>query len=300
MMLLSLARVVIRVLGWLPLAVLHRLAVLPGLVLRVLPWKKHAIIKANLALCFPDREEDERRQLHHRYLVELFRLVFEAGALWHWSRERIERHVDIVEGQDVWQRIREDDRATLLVSAHLGNWELLNLYLSQHLPLATLYRAPSDPILDAFINLPRERFGARMVAGNRAALRQLLIQLRSGQMTAIAADIQPKRGDGLFVPLFGVPALTMTLANNLARRTGCRVVYAWAGRRPDGKGWELSLIEADDRIQSEDPEIALGSMNEWLERAIRQAPEQYLWLYKRFSKRPDGMPPRYFKKGLGG
>lgn len=295
-MMLRLASLLIRLLGWLPLTVLHRLAVVPGLLLRVLPWKKHAIIKANLALSFPDWDEGQRRRLHHRYLVELFRLIFEAGALWHWSRKQIEDHVRLVEGQDLWQQICTDDRATLMVSGHLGNWELLNLYLSQHLPLATLYRAPTDPALDAFINLPRKRFGARMVAGNRAALRQLLTQLRSGQMAAIAADIQPKRGDGVFVPLFGVPALTMTLLNNLARRTQCRVVFAWAKRRPGGKGWDLSLIEADERIRSDDPQIALGSMNEWLENAILEAPEQYLWLYKRFSKRPEGVSPRYPKK----
>lgn len=293
--LLALARVLIRLLGWLPLSWLHRFAALPAALLYRLPWKKHRVIRRNLQLCFPELGESERRQLHQHYLVELFRLIFEAGALWHWSEQRIEQRVRIVEGRALLDSLRRDERGVLLVSGHVGNWELLNLYLSRHIDMATLYRAPSGPALDAFINQPRSRFGADMVPGDRAAIRTLLTQLRKGKAAAIAADIQPKRGEGVFVPFFGIPALTMTLVHKLACRTGCRVILTWAKRRPGGQGWDLSLIEAGEWIRQEDPVAALAGMNDWLETAIRSAPAQYLWLYKRFSRRPEGEPPRYPK-----
>ncbi len=294
------ARGLIRLLGWLPLAWLHGLARLAAGGLFRLPWSRHRIIEDNLALCFPELDPSARSALHRQHLAQLLELVVETGVLWHWSADHLRSRVELIEGADLLTRSSDDDgRGTLFVSAHLGNWELLNLYLSLHCDLATLYRAPARAALDAFITQPRERFGARMVPGDRAALRRLFTQLRSGRSVALAADIQPKRGDGLFVPLFGIEALTMTLVHGLARRTGCRVVLAQLLRRPSGQGWTLSLREAGDWIRDPDPMVALGGINQWLESAIRETPAQYLWIYKRFSKRPPGQPMRYPRfKGL--
>jgi Kdo2-lipid IVA lauroyltransferase/acyltransferase len=296
-MIFKLAHALIWLIGWLPLRWLHTLAVPLSWLLYWLPWNKHRVIRTNLDLCFPELNEPERRALHRRHLVELFRLILEAGAIWHWSAERIEAHVELA-GWEAVAKAAAADRGVMLVSAHLGNWELLNLVLSLHLPVATLYRAPGSPKLDRFITQPRERFGGRMVAGGSPSLRHLLGQLRNGKATALAADIQPKRGDGVYVPLFDHPALTMTLVNKLAARTGCAVFLCWAERRPRGAGWTLHFEPAEASIGGPDPALALKPMNQWLERAIRSAPEQYLWLYKRFSRQPDGQKI-YRKSGRG-
>ncbi len=287
-LLLVLASALIRVLSWLPLRLLHALALPLGRLLYWLPWKKHAVIRTNLSLCFPELDASQRRRLHRDYLVEQLRLVFEAGAVFHWSTDRIERHLEIT-GWDAVEA--EAGQGLMIVSGHIGNWELLNLWLSQHLPLATLYRAPDNSALDSFVTQPRERFGGHMVPGGSPALRGLLSQLKQQKAVAVAADIQPKRGDGAFVPLLGQPALTMTLVAGLARRTGCTVFFCRALRRPGGRGWRLEFERAPDTIQDQDPGLALAPMNDWLSASIRQAPAQYLWLYKRFSRQPDGRNP---------
>jgi Kdo2-lipid IVA lauroyltransferase/acyltransferase len=294
-MILKLASALIWLIGFLPLRWLHALAMPAGWLLYRLPWNKHRVIATNLALCFPELSEPERRKLHRQHLIELLRLVLEAGAIWHWSADKIESHLQL----DGWEQVIEaqaSGQGVMLVSAHLGNWELLNLYFSLHLPVATLYRAPDSPALDTFITRPRERFGGRMVAGGSPSLRHLLAQLKGGKATALAADIQPKRGDGVYVPLFGQPALTMTLVNKLAGRTGCAVFLCWAERRSRGRGWTLHFEAAEAGISGPEPIEALTPVNQWLERAIRSAPTQYLWLYKRFSRQPDGSKP-YRKKG---
>lgn len=289
-MMLTLAKVFIRLISILPLRLLHAVAAPCGWLLYCLPWNKHRVIRINLALCFPELSTAERRRLHRQHLVELIRLVLEAGAIWYWPAEKIEAHVQL----DGWEAVAtaaEKEQGLILVSGHLGNWELLNLYLSMHLPVATLYRAPDNPKLDRFISEPRERFGAHMVAGGSPSLRHLLSQLKQGKATALAADIQPKRGDGLYVPLFGQPALTMTLVNKLATRTGSPVVLCWAERRRRGAGWTLRFQRAPEPISSPDPESGLQALNHWLEHSIRSNPAQYLWLYKRFSRQPDGSKP---------
>ncbi len=283
---LFLARPLLRLMSWLPLAWLHALAVPLGTITRAVPWKKHRVIAINLERCFPELSTRERRRLHRQHLVELWRGLFEAGALWHWSAARIDRHLD-------WPNVQALKKANasqpvMVITGHLGNWELLNTVVGRQVRLATLYRQPNNPALDRFITAPRERFGNRMVAGGGPAMRQLLAQLRAGDGVGIAADIQPKRGDGVYVPLFQQPALTMTLANRLARKTGAAVFYAWAERRRQGQGWTIHLERAGPAITDEDPSLALSDMNRWLEKAIRRAPAQYLWLYKRFSRQPDG------------
>jgi len=299
-MLLWLARALIWLLSFLPQASLNGLARLLAALTYRLPWHKNAIIDRNLSLCFPDLDEASRRSLHQRHLYELFRLVFEAPVLWHWSgekiRSRITNETELKTILETGSETRSGQTSvarsasigTLFVTGHFGNWELLNLSLSTNGPMTTLYRAPSHPALDRFINAPRRRFGGRMVPGDRAALKYLLQALRNGEAVGIAADIQPKRGDGLFVPFFGIDTLTMTLVHKLAGKTGCRVILIDLVRDADGRGWTQRLTDATEMMAKNDSAEALTAMNRWLEDRIRSAPEQYLWLYKRFSRRPEG------------
>lgn len=290
-------RLLIAFIGILPLALLHRIAVPLGWLMDRLPWRRHRVIDTNLSLCFPDLDPAERRRLRRSYLIELWRLSLEAGTIWCWSRARLERHIHRDETWKAVEAAAASGRGVMVVSGHVGNWELLNLYLSLNLPMATLYRAPKSAILDAFITAPRTRFGGRMIPGGSPALRELLVQLKAGKAIGIAADIQPKQGGGEFVDLFGTPALTMTLVNKLARKTGCAVFFSWAERLPGGRGWSLHFTPADEAIRGPDPAVALEPMNRWLEDVIRQAPTQYLWLYKRFSRRPPGEARIYDKGG---
>ncbi len=285
-----------RLLGWVPLPWLHAAAVPLGWLLGGLPWKKHAVVRRNLDACFGDRTEQERKRIARGQRVELLRLIAEAGALSCWSGNRLDRHLPTIEGWHHVEAALKRGRGVLLVSGHLGNWEILNLEASRRTAMVTLYLAPDDPAMDQWITCARSRFGGRMIASGGASMRELLRQLRRGGTVGIAADIQPKSGDGVFVPLFGVPALTMTLVNRLARKTGCAVIFCRGIRLPRGRGWSLHFQPAPDQIADPDPERALVGMNDWLANSIRLAPAQYLWIYKRFSRRPDGEPRFYPKR----
>ena len=287
-------RILARALALFPLGLLHAAAIPAGRGLGVLPWKKHAVARRNLAVCFPDQAPGERKRLERAQRVELLRLASELGAIAHWSEARLTRHLVAEHG---WRHVEAglaSGRGVLLVSAHLGNWELLNLELSRRTKMVTLYLAPEQKSVDRFITRARSRFGARMVPSGSAAMRQLLRQLRNGGAVGIAADIQPKQGEGVFVPLFETPALTMTLVNRLARKTGCEVIFCWAERHA-GRGWSLHFQPAGPAIAGPEPAEALVPMNRWLAERIRRAPAQYLWIYKRFSRRPQG-EARFYPK----
>ncbi len=278
----------IRLLSLIPLKVLYFSAVPLGLVIALLPTRRRAVIDLNLAIAFPGLDERRRNRLRQQHLIEMVRLVMESGAVWHWSADRILRHVREVDGWAHVERARRSGRGYLMIGAHIGNWEILTLYGTIREPFACLYKAPSDPEVDALITRSRQRFGGKLIASGSPAMRQLLRQLKAGQGAGLLADQQPKQGEGIFAPFFGTEALTMTLVNRLARRTGCAVFFSDARRLADGRGWAIEFRPADERIAAEDPAVAIACINEWLEEKIRATPAQYLWSYKRFGIRPQG------------
>ena len=290
---IRLALFLIRLLGLLPLKLLSTLAVPAGWLAWRLPLKQHAVIATNLALAFPELDDTACEQLHREHLVEMMRLVLETGAVWHWSAEAIGRHMRRIDGWEHIEQARQGGRGVILVSAHLGNWEIANLYLGAHLPLTSLYRAPRDPAADRAVIASRQRLGGELVASGSPAMRRLLQRLRQGGAVALMADQQPKQGEGVFTPLFGTPALTMTLVNRLARRTACPVLFVAPYRLSGGRGWSLDIRPAPDAINDADPVRANRVFHAWLEAAIRRHPAQYLWSYKRFSIRPAGEAPIY-------
>jgi len=286
----------LRLLSWMPLRLLHGLAVPLSWILRVMPWRGHAVVRKNLELCFPELDEDARNTLYRRHLVESMRLVLESGAMSYWPAERFERHVPVVKGWEATRELIDGKRGVIIVGAHFGNWEVLPLWLSIHRPLTALYKAPKKPELDRLITTTRSRFGSRMIRSGSPSMRRLLAALRNGEMIGLLADQQPKQGEGVFVDFFGQPALTMTLVNRLARRTGAAVVFISAERLEKGTGWALRLRPADEGIAGDDPKAALTIMHDWLENEIRRDPAQYLWSYKRFSLQPEGRPSPYPRK----
>ena len=292
---LTLARLLLRLLALLPLRLLHAIAVPTGWLAWWIPWRKHAVIDTNLKLCFPELDVSRRRRLHRKHLVEMMRLVLESGAVWYWPEKRLLRHVISVEGWTAVDALLRRGEGALIVGAHFGNWEILPLFLSTRAPLAALYKAPGRKDLDAAITESRSRFGARLIASGSPAMRQMLTSLRRGELIGLLADQQPKQGEGVFAPFFGTPALTMTLVNRLASKTGTPVVFTSAARIP-GRGWALRFETAEAGIANDDPRESIALMHDWLEATIREHPEQYLWSYKRFSLRPTGEAEVYPKR----
>ena len=290
-----LARLLLRLLALLPLKLLHAAAVPAGWLAWRLPWRKHQVIDTNLALCFPELDPAARQQLHRRHLVEMMRLVLESGAVWYWSQKRLFRHLVSVDGWSLIEKHLRQAKGVLLVGAHVGNWEILPLFVSARAPIAALYKAPKRADLDAAVTASRSRFGAKLISSGSPAMRQMLAALRRGEAIGLLADQQPKQGEGVFAPFFGQPALTMTLVNRLSRKTNTPVVFAVA-ERVAGRGWSIRFEAADERIRADDPVDGIAPMHEWLEAVIQRHPEQYLWSYKRFSLRPPGEPDLYQEK----
>lgn len=290
---ITLALLLIRLLSWLPLRLLYGLALVPAGMLYCLPWRKHRVIRTNLEIAFPEWTARERKRLHWQNLVAMSRLVLESGAVWYWSSTRLDQAVREVRGRTHLARARAAGRGVLMIGAHHGNWEINALHVGLHDAFSGLYKAPRDEQVDRAVTASRTRFGNRLIAAGSPAMRHMLRELKAGGTVGLLIDQQPRQGEGVFAPLFGRPALTMTLVSRLARRTGCAVIFSDCRRLPRGRGWQLEYRPVDPAVGDPDPVIAATALNRCMEERIRQQPDQYLWLYKRFSLQPEGWSDPY-------
>lgn len=274
----------------LPLRIAQTLGRGFGRVLARIPNKQRRNALINIELCLPGLSAQEARIFRDRSLEENGRTYFEMAYLLLRSPEKVLGLIRRVHGAELMAR--EDGRGVIVLSPHLGAWELAGLYLSSLGPTTTLYKP--QPLLDALIFRARGRKGARLVPTNPNGVRRLMEALKRGEYVGILPDQEPKADRGsVFAPFFGVPAFTMLLVSRLARKTGARVVFLFAERLQEEGGFAIHCLPAPDGIDSGDDLIAATALNLGVERCVRICPEQYIWPYKRFRSRPDGLPRLY-------
>jgi KDO2-lipid IV(A) lauroyltransferase len=282
---LSLARLLLHLLAWMPLGLIRALAMVLATIVMAVPvaGKRRRNITENLEQALPELTPQARRRLMRRNLAAMAATLLESALLWHRPRAWVERHILGVEGYEHVERARARGQGLLFIGGHLGQWELSILYGSMNLPIAYLYKPPRSDRADALLTERRGRFGAEMIPTGGAALRRALRQLRAGRVVGMLFDQLPRGGDFTESGFFGRPVATMTLPHRLVRATGCAVVMGHCLRVPGG--WTV-VFDAVPGAEDPDPVRAGEALNRALEQAVRRAPEQYLWQYRRFEALP--------------
>lgn len=282
---------VIRLLGSLPLSLLRRLGGLFGAALYYSDNRAEKVTDENLQLCLPQLSAQARTQLAKSSLRESGKFAFESCAVWSRNRRWMLSKIGKIYGEELLQRELAQHRGLIVLSPHIGNWEVLGRYLNQFGEMTSLYQPPKQVYLEAVIRESRQRDGATLVPTTRKGVALLLEALKRGEITGILPDQCPEIGSGEFAPFYQHPAYTMTLIQGLVRRTGSTVLMGVALRVSGG--FEVHFLEPDADIYAEDKHASLAAMNRSVERCIALAPEQYQWEYKRFRRQPEGLPKRY-------
>ncbi len=279
----------LRVAALLPLPLAHAIGSALGWLLWRIPGNSpRTIAERNLSLCFSEWPAAERDALLRQNLRETGKLLLELGPLWFWTGERVLALVGrAVPGEEALATAVRQKRGAILLTPHLGAWEMAGLYYSSRHPLTILYR-PSRLGLDELSRQGRGRLGGKVVATDASGVRALLTALRDGEVLGILPDQDPGQEGGMFAPFFGIAANTMTLVSRLALKTGVPVFLTWAERLPRGQGFVLHLRALPEVTAAASLEKSTAALNRGVEAAIRSLPAQYLWAYKRFKTRRPG------------
>ncbi|MGQ0614763.1 MAG: lysophospholipid acyltransferase family protein [Planctomycetaceae bacterium] len=254
---------------------------------------RRRVALANLAIAFPERTEAERsaiarrslqhfccmavdlilqnRMLHARNLDEHFQVTG-------WAKEHLAKHGI--------EELRRRATRLLFVTAHVGNWELASGYFSLlGVPIAPVYRSPQNPFLERLLRSLRLERVYDMIE-RRGAVQEMLRRLDGGENIGILFDQEALYG--LFVPFFGQPACTHKTPAVLVRDFGIRVFWGTMIRRGDflqyeGRG---DLLVFDERTDDREADLCriLVDLNARLEAVIRENPEQYFWMHRRWKR----------------
>jgi KDO2-lipid IV(A) lauroyltransferase len=194
-----------------------------------------------------------------------------------------------IEGLEHLRAVMDRHGRALLLTAHLGNWELLPFACQlTGYRLSVVLRPLDAPWLDRLVLRLRERAEVELI-DKRSALRPVVRALARGRMVGVLLDQNAARREGVFVPFFGYPASTSKSLALLALRTETPIVPAFIRRAGDGT--HRVVIRPALPWPAEQPlDTALGMLTtrcaDAIERAIREAPEQWLWMHDRWRTRP--------------
>ncbi len=275
----------------------HRSSALGGWVARSAGRRLavSGVAERNLRRALPDLDAAQRAEIIDRAWDNLGRTASELPHLALYTRTASGRGWEI-EGEEHVDALRRSGRPALFFSGHLGNWELiLPIAAGLGMTVSGFYRAASNPLVDRVIQAQRRRGtgpGTTMFAKGAEGARGALRHLERGGSLGFLVD--QKMNDGIAVPFFGRPAMTATALANLALRFNIPIVPVHVVRLGADRFrmvCEAPLAVARTGDRRRDIYAISLAVNETLERWIRERPEAWLWLHRRWPKEPAGTVP---------
>jgi len=272
-------------LHFLPLRMLAPLGASVGAVLYWLGRERRVVCLKNLARCFPEMPEPERKRIARAHFRGFGRSVLERSILWWAPRARVMRLVRVVG----LERVRAlEGKPLLLLAPHFVGLDAGCTRLTCEIDMAGIYANQKDPVINALLLSGRTRFGRQLAISRQEGIRPALKAIKAGIPFYYLPDQDYGARDAVFVPFFGVPAATITGLSRITRLTGARVVPCVTRMLPDGAGYEITCHPAWENFPSTDDAADARRLNAFIEECVREMPEQYFWTHKRFKTRPPG------------
>ena len=245
----------------------------------------------NFELAMPELGLAERARLLEGCWMNLARVIAMMAQFPRIGKDNIREFIRY-EGLENYQQAKARGRGVLVATAHLGNWEFsafAHALLTE--PMAVVARPMDNPLLDELVTRYRAMSGNRVIGRGQNFLRPLVETLRDNGAVGILADQNVTADRGVFVEFFGRKACVDAGLARLAHRTGAAVVPGYA-LWSETEGRYVLHFEPEIEM-SGDAQADTQAVQARLEAAIRRAPEQWLWIHRRWKTRPEGEPPLY-------
>jgi KDO2-lipid IV(A) lauroyltransferase len=286
----------IKGIGLLPRPVARAIGITLGLTVYALHGRLRRVGLRNLALAFPEMADSERRRLLRGEFISLGRQLAEVCLFPRYTRENISRTI-VYDGFENFERAYARGHGVLFLTGHIGAWELSAFAhsLNGH-PLSIVMRSLDNPYIDRLLQSYRTMHGNRTVDKDDF-VRGLLGAMRAGETVGILMDTNMTPPQGVFVDFFGVPACTASGLARIALRTDAAVVPGFTVWDAKQRKYILRFEPAVELIRTADNEADIvantAKFTNAIEEIIRQYPDQWLWVHRRWKTRPPGEPPLY-------
>jgi KDO2-lipid IV(A) lauroyltransferase len=244
----------------------------------------------NLELAMPELGPDRRRQIVDGVFRSIARTLAAFARFPSITKANVHEWIRY-EGYEHFERALAEGRGVLFATAHLGNWELsafAHALLSA--PMHVVVRPLDNPRVDALVEARRALSGNRII-GKKDFARSILQALRNNEAVGVLIDQNSSLEGGVFVDFFGIPACTGAAFAKLAARSGAAVIPGFAlWSEPEGK----HVLRFYPPVpMTGDAGRDTQSLQSQLEAVIREHPDQWLWIHRRWKTRPPGSPDLY-------
>ena len=195
-----------------------------------------------------------------------------------------------ITGLEHLEAVKQSGRGALLLTAHCTTLEMGGRILLNHHPFACLYRKPDQPVIARTMTRSRTELMSKVIHFDE--MNELIRSLRSGEFVWYAPDQGKRLKYSAILPFFGEPAVTNTATGRIAKMGRAAILPFYVHRKSNGH-YQLDILPELEDIPSDNPEADALKINQLLESFIRQAPEQYFWLHRRFKRRGPGYEDAY-------
>jgi KDO2-lipid IV(A) lauroyltransferase len=262
-----------------------------GRILHIVLYPRRHVAKQNLTVCFPELSDQERDALRRRHFEAIGVSVNEMSMVWFGSKKTV-RDLIHVEGEEHLRDALAKGKGVILFGAHFTTFEFLPAALQPLCPkVCAMYRIQRNEMMNVIMTRGRRRTFDELFQKNSA--RAMVRSLAENSVVWYAADQSYRRKYSALVPFFDVPAMTNTATSRLAKTSGATVLTYFGRRLPDDSGYILNIGAPLENFPSDDLVEDTTRLMKELETYVRQCPEQYCWIHKRFKGRPEPYPDIY-------
>lgn len=275
----------------LPYPVISFLGTRSGHLLMRLLRDRPGIVRRNLELCFPNQTIQQRQEMLDQNFSSVGMALFETGMAWFWPDWRIKKHFK-VSGLEHISQASNKNKGVLLLGIHFLNLELGARIFGIYNPGIGVYRPNNNPVIDWLQTWGRMRSNKDMI--NRNDLKGMIRSLKQGEILWYAPDHDYGPKSSVFAPFFAVDRAASTKGSYLLIKMTNPAVIPFVPRRlPHNQGYEMIILPEVKDIPVDSEVAAATRMNQVVEKCILMAPEQYMWLHRRFKTRPEGQSSLY-------
>ncbi|MEK7436835.1 MAG: lipid A biosynthesis acyltransferase [Pseudomonadota bacterium] len=269
----------------LPLALLAAIGNGFGTLLYAFGRARRRVCLINLEHCMPELTAGECDALARRHFQAFARTFLERAILWWGSPARIRQLVRI-EGMEHFEAVRAGP--LILLAPHFVGLDMGGVRLTLDIDMVSIYSKQKNAVFDAVLYAGRMRSGRLTLLSRQDGVRPALRAMQAGLPFYYLPDMDYGQSESIFVPFLGVDTATITGVSRLARLAKARVLPCITRMLPGGEGYVLRFLPAWENYPGVSIEADTRRMNAFIEEQVRQMPEQYLWVHKRFKTRPPG------------
>ena len=290
--------------SWLGLASMRIIAMMPyrlqlligkligHLFYRIAKYRRE-IVETNIRLCFTELSPEKQENLVRNHFHSLGMSIVETSMSW-WGSEKKLRKLVTFKGFEYVDQALAKGTGAIMLGAHYTTMEISGRLIALDHDLAVSYQKLRNPLFNLVTINARKRMLHRIFG--RDEIRASFRYIKQNHLMWIAADQDVGIENSVFVPFMGNIAATQTVASRMAKITKAPIIPYISRRLDNARGYAIEFLPPIENFPGGSLEQDAICTNQIIEQQISKAPEQYLWVHRRFKTRPEGMPKLYRQK----